>query len=119
MSLKEQMNSDLSSVFFKAEEGLEEFAETFVYRPASGAGHYEVVGIFDASTQVAPSGGSSKIETKFIRIMVRESDIRDGVRTRDQLVVRQKLYGMAAPPESDGVGVLTLTLEEISDAPTA
>lgn len=116
MSLKEQQASDLSEVFFNSES--EEFAETFVYRPGSGAGHYEVNGIFDASTQVVPTGGAGKVETKYIRIMLKEADIKDGVKVRDQLVIRGKLYGMAEPPVSDGVGVVTLTLEEISDAPT-
>ena len=116
MSLKEQMSSDLSEVFFNSDS--EEFAETFVYRPVSGAGHYELTGIFDASTEIAPTGGTSKVETKFIRIMLKQADLKASVNPRDQLVVRNKLYRIAEPPQSDGIGVITLVLEELSDAPT-
>lgn len=115
MSLKEQIPTDLSEVFFNSDAA--EFAEVFVYRPGSGSGHYNVNVIFDASTQIAPTGGQSRVETKFIRIMAKEADIIGGVKPTDQLVGRGKLYRLAGPPESDGVGVVTLTLEEISDAP--
>lgn len=119
MSFKEQLDDDLTEVFFKTGENedgddVSEFAEVIVYRPGGVAlDGYEVSAIVDMSTETPQPQGSgyATVQTTYVRAMVKEADIVGGSEKGDTVVVREVEYEIVEA-NSDGVGVITLMLHK-------
>jgi hypothetical protein len=120
MTFKEQLSSDLTEVFFKTGEG-EEFAEVWTYRPAissDGSADYPISVIPDATTEIIEpqssqgrSMGSARVQSAFVRVMVKEADVIGGVQNGDRILNGLLVY-LIIQKDSDGVGVVTLILQE-------
>jgi hypothetical protein len=111
MSFKDQLDTDLDEVFFKGGED-PEFTEEWEYRPFAGD-PYPLDVIPDATTEVPqPQGGDgAKVQSQYVRVLVKEADITGEVDRRDKIFGREKLHNIVQI-DSDGVGLVTLVLHE-------
>lgn len=107
MGLKEQMDSDLSGVFFS--EG--DFAESAVYRPTTGPDFALSVLFDDAYSEVEP-GGMGVIQSQTIRVQAPSKAFPTPPGPGDTITVRGKVHQVITA-EPDGVGVTTLALHEV------
>lgn len=120
MDFKGQLSDDLTNVFFKTGEGAEFTEEDWTYRPASGSdgsGDYAIAVIPDATTEeVQPQGnGSARVQSQYVRVLVKEADVVEGVQVGDRMTGRGKAFRIVQV-DSDGVGMTTLVLHEDPDA---
>jgi len=108
MSVKDDFDSDLVNEFFN----IEEFAEVAVYHPIIDE-PYEFKVLFDKSSENPnPQGnGYAVVQSFHVRIKAREEDIIGGVLKEDSVTVRGVDYYII-DKNSDGHGVITITLQE-------
>lgn len=126
MDFKEQLDADLTNVFFKTGEGAEFTEEEWMFRPAiasDGGGDYLIAVIPDATTEeVQPQGKGTqtqgrgaRVQSQYIRVLVKEADILGGIQVHDRITGRGKVFKIVQI-DSDGVGTISLILHEDPNA---
>lgn len=115
-AFQDQLNLDLDNVFFKTGVNAEWVEEGWSYRPfvtSDGSDDYAIAVIPDATTEeVQPQGnGSGRVQSQYIRVLVKEADVIGGVQVNDRILGRGKTFKIVQT-DSDGVGLVTLILHE-------
>jgi hypothetical protein len=115
-AFQDQLGLDLTNVFFKTGIKSEWVEEGWVYRPflsSDGSGDYPIAVIPDATTEeIQPQGkGGGRVQSQYIRVLVKEADVIDGIQVNDRILGRSKVFKIVQVG-SDGVGTVTLILHE-------
>lgn len=105
MSFKDQLNTDINSVFINENE----FAEEIIIKPANSDPDYVYSGIFDSAYELVNIDTEADISSINPVVQVKENDLPQQIVQEDIISIRGVDY-IVTDTQSDGVGIMLIIL---------